>query len=112
MPNQPDGSYDNTKPWRATPAWSYMRPWASNEERLTQQAINAALVPGQQLQDLVRPPLPEVQLFRPKFGYRVREIGIADVANVDRVFQANDDFSGTTPGATGAPRNSWGSGTW
>lgn len=108
----PDGNYDTTKPWRKPPAWSYLRPWASNEERLTQQAINAALIPGQELADLVRPALPEVQLFRPKFGYRTREIGISDVVNVDRVFQANDDFSGETPGAQGAPRNSWGSGTW
>lgn len=112
MPNQPDGSYDNTKPWRSAPAWSYMRPWASNEERLTQQAINAALLPGQELQDLVRPPLSDVQLFRPRLGYRVRALGVADVINVDRVFQANDDFSGTPGGTQGAPRNSWGSGTW
>ena len=86
MTNQTNGQYDQTKPWagpgdsgatatnRYAPTsseqnWSYLGPWASNEERLTQQALAAAMIPGAQLRDMVRPPLPQIRLFPDRFGF-------------------------------------------
>ena len=46
MSNIPDGRYDHTHPWvpqvnarAAGPRYQFLGPFASNEERLTQQAI-------------------------------------------------------------------------
>jgi hypothetical protein len=107
--SQPDGMY-NYKPWDQPPAWQYLRPWASNEERLTQQAIEAAMIPAEELTDMVRPPLSQVQLFPPRFGYRTRTIGIDDIMDVDRNYAAPvPNFAGGPAGYSGTSRNSLGS---
>lgn len=101
------------RPWTRDPDWAYLRPWAGNEERLTQQAIDAALIPGYLLADQVRPPLEQVQLFRPRFGYRTRALGVEDIIDIDRVDPATrHDYSGVQSGMSGSSRNSFGSGTW
>ncbi len=116
MPQSVDGVYDYTKPWRGgepsdvvQPRWTYSGPWASNEERLTQQALLAATIPGAQLQELVRPNLPQIRLFPDRFGYGERpEPGIDDVATVDRVYTEPrvSWFSGSPAGYEGSSRNS------
>lgn len=112
MPATPDGVYDN-RPWNRKPDWSYLRPWASNEERLTQQALEAATTPGSVLMDSVRPPLDQVMLFRPRFGYRTRTLSVEDIIDMDRaVNPARQDYSGSDAGPTGGSRYSYGSGNW
>lgn len=112
MPNAIDTVYA-PRPWTRRPDWAYLRPWATNEERLTQQAIEVATIPGQQLADQVRPPLDQVQLFRPRLGYRTRALGIDDIIDIDRVDPATRyDYSGTQSGMSGSSRNSFGTGTW
>ncbi len=126
MTNRTNGSYDQTKPWagpgdsganatnRYAPtsseqSWSYLGPWASNEERLTQQALVAATLTGAQLQDLVRPNLPQIRLFPERFGYGFRtQPEIEDVVSVDRVYTNPliSWYSGGPAGYSGASRNS------
>jgi hypothetical protein len=111
-----DGRYDYTKPWnnnqtdmQGRPKWSYNGPWSSNMERLTQQALMAATVPGVQLQELVRPPLPQIRLFPDRFGYGDRgQPDIEDVISVDRVYiePRVSWYSGSPAGYSGASRNS------
>ena len=71
-----DGNYDYTKPWRApvqpdqvAKRYSYLGPWASNMERLTQQALMVMNIPGADIQAMVRAPLPQIRLFPDRFGY-------------------------------------------
>jgi hypothetical protein len=115
-----DGRYDYTKPWVNNPSngsmengnpprWAYNGPWASNMERLTQQALMAATIPGSQIQQLVRPPLPQIQLFPPKFGYGDRlQPSVDDVILVDRHYTEPriSWFSGSPAGYSGSSRNS------
>jgi hypothetical protein len=113
---QIDGVYDHTKPWRGgepsdvvQPRWSYTGPWSSNEERLTQQAIAVASIPGAQLQQMVRPNLPQIRLFPDRFGFGERtQPTIEDVVSVDRVYTEPrvSWFSGGPAGYSGSPRNS------
>jgi hypothetical protein len=113
---QVDGVYDHTKPWRSgipsdvvQPRWSYTGPWASNEERLTQQAIAAATIPSDQIAHLVRPNLPQIRLFPDRFGFGPRtQPTIEDVVSVDRVYTEPrvSWFSGGPAGYSGSPRNS------
>jgi hypothetical protein len=105
-----DGRYDHTKPQDKLPSWSYDRPWASHEEHLTTQALAVALMPGQEVADSVRPPLPQVIAFRPKFGYRTRALGIEDMIDINTEYAPNfNDYSGTPAGYQGASRNAQGS---
>lgn len=87
------------------------RPWTSNEERLVSQALASASIPGYILQAQVRPPLPRVQLFPPRFGYRTEPIGIQDILDIDRTFPgARVDYSGSNSGYQGSSAPSLG--TW
>lgn len=116
MPVSVDGVYDYTKPWRGgepsdvvQPRWTYAGPWASNEERLTQQALAVAAIPGAQLSKIVRPPLPQIRLFPDRFGYGPRtQPEIEDVVSVDRVYQEPrvSWYSGGVGSYSGSSRNS------
>ena len=113
-----DGVYDYTKPWRApiepdqvAKRWSYLGPWATNLERLTQQALMVATIPGKDIQAMVRPPLPQIRLFPDRFGYGERsQPGIEDVVTVDRQYHEPriSWFSGSPAGYGGTARNDLG----
>ena len=113
-----DGNYDYTKPWRApvqpdqvAKRWQYNGPWSSNMERLTSQALMAATIPGSELSAMVRPPLPQIQLFPERYGYNRDVPGIDDIVTVDRTYVEPriSWYSGSPAGYTGASRNTLGS---
>jgi hypothetical protein len=123
--SQFDGRYDYTKPWAryndssysaygnsGMPKWAYNGPWASNMERLTQQALLVATIPGAQLQELVRPPLPQIRLFPDLYGYGSPRLqpSIEDVVSVDRVYTDPriSWYSGSPAGYSGSSRNELG----
>lgn len=107
-----DGRYDHTKPWtdqQVVPKWAYNGPWSSNEERLTQQALMVATIPGDQIQKMVRPPLPQIQVFPNRFGWGERtQPTIDDVVSIDRVYTEPrvSWYSGGPAGYSGSSRNS------
>jgi hypothetical protein len=102
MPQQADGVYA-PKPWGepGSPVVP-LRPWGSNEERLTVTALaSVANLTAEQISQ-IRPPLPRVQLFPPRFGYRIDAFGIRDVVNVNTVYPgARIDYSGSNSGYQG-----------
>lgn len=112
---QIDGVYDHTKPWRSgvpsdvvKPRWTYDGPWATNESRLTQQALAVATMPGRVIQQKVRPPLPQIRLFPDRFGYGDRrQPEIDDVISIDREYTEPrvSWYSGGVGSYSGASRN-------
>ena len=110
MPNTPDTVYDN-RPWNRPPGglpYSYERPWASHEERMVSQALAVGDVPGRVLQS-IQAPLPQVDPWRPRTGYRTTALGIDDVVRVDRLYPDNRvSWSGGPGSYQGASRNSLG----
>jgi hypothetical protein len=111
----PDGRYDRTKPWvpnvepsPMAPRWQYLGPFASNEERMTQRALQAAILPGAELAEMVRPPLPQVVPFRDRYGYDNRVPTIFDIMDVGRTYDEPriSWFSGGPAGYGGTSRNS------
>ena len=77
------------------------RPWASNEERLTGEALAASQTPGDVLQEVTRPPLPQIAMFPPLYGYapyQRRQATIDDVLGEERYSNARTDFSGGEAG--------------
>lgn len=78
------------------------KPNIQNWEWKTQAALAAAAIPGAVLQDEVKPPLPQIVPFPPRFGYgdfQSRVPTIEGVLDVHRLYgDARDDISGG-PGA-------------
>jgi hypothetical protein len=80
------------------------KPWASNAERLVDLALASADLTYEQIES-IRPPLPQVQLFPPRFGYRpyVDQFRIEDVVDLDLLYPGSRvDFSGSTSGYQGS----------
>jgi len=121
MSKYADGEYGH-RPWAGKawvpalepkpvgPRWQFLGPFASNEERLTQQAIQSNILPGAEIQALVRNPIPQIDLFPPRFGYDRTVPGLLDVIDVDR--QTHNPriswFSGGPAGYSGSSRNDLG----
>lgn len=90
MPNTPNGKY-GMRAWdkplvapaqAAYPPQAYIGPFASNQERLLSQSLAANLMSGPELQQYVRPPLPQIKLFPPRFGYMDEAYGIQDIVEL------------------------------
>lgn len=105
-----DGRYDHNKPQEQLPTWATNRPWSSKEEMQTTQALQLALASAPEVQQTVQVPLEQVSLFRPRFGYRDRVLGIDDIVDVNEIYQAPpSQFSGGPGGFQGTSRNTNGS---
>jgi hypothetical protein len=91
------------------PVWSYSGPFAQHEEELVQQALSVAFMTAQEIQENVQPPLPQVQVFRPRFGYpkyNERQAEVQDIVGVSRrlMHPAATWYSGGPAGYTGGAR--------
>jgi hypothetical protein len=113
MENQ-NGVYDYSKgrpivsedPDASLLRYDFMGPFANAQEAFMVRALRSATMPAALLQDLIRPPLPQIQLFPPRFGYRTRQLGILDVMDVNEEFQPTRvDFTREPGGYQGTSRN-------
>jgi hypothetical protein len=114
-----DGRYDWTKSYNQRPPfqpdqvakrWQYSGPWSSNEERLTSQALMVMNIPGADIAQMVRPPLPQIRLFPEKYGYDRKVFGIDDIVTIDRKYVEPrvSWYSGGVAGYSGTSTNSLG----
>lgn len=97
--DQPDTVYSGP----ASP-YTKNRPWGSFAEQLVTNTLAIAEQPGADIQANVRPPLTQIQLFPPRFGYGdavERTLKIEDVVNADDRYNRYD-FSGRTSGYQGS----------
>ena len=109
-----DGVYAR-KPWQAPPEaayppQAYIGPFASNQERLLSQSMAANTMSGAELQQYVRPPLPQVKLFPERYGYTTTEVGIEDIIELPGRAQqrVESDFSNTPNTQESSSRNTLG----
>lgn len=109
--NSADSNYDHnaSAPGGPPPAWAYLRPFDSNEERLVMQATEIYMLPNAEIQQVVRPPLPQIVLFPPRFGYKQTQPGLQDIIEVARDVRVSDAFSGGPGSYSGSARNIQGS---
>ena len=68
------------------------------------------MMTGAEIQELVRPPLPQVRLFPERFGYTDVELGIEDIINMPGRAQqrVESDFSNTPNTTESSSTNSLG----
>jgi hypothetical protein len=114
---QADGVY-NRRPWNpnpieaAYPPQEYIGPFQSNQERLLSQSLAANMMSAAEIQEYVRPPLPQIQLFPARFGYTEDEISIEDIINLHRngptAQRVESDFSQTPNSTQSTSRNTLG----
>lgn len=112
MPNMTNGVYD-TKPWvappqAAYPPQAYIGPFPSNQDRMTTQALGVMSMTGQQIQQFVRPNLPQVDLFPNRYGYPTSEIGVEDIIELTSRTYERTDFSGERSEINSTSRNALG----
>ena len=85
------------------------KPSEQNWERLTSEALEAASIPGVVLQAEVRPPLPQIRLFPPRYGYpsfQKRQATVSQVLDAGRLYSdSRNDTSGGPSGYQAASRN-------
>jgi hypothetical protein len=116
--NSQDGIYDHSKPrgivqddpQEKTIRYDYKGPFGSRMEALMSQALNSITMPGEVLSAVVRPNLPQINPFPPRFGYRSRALGLMDVLNVDH--ETPGVRIDTDGGAQSTARNAQGQGFW
>ena len=110
MQNQ-DSVYDHSKSRGVVEEnpdirYDFMGPFKDTQEANLTRAVRSVTLPAIMIQDIIRPPLPQVQLFPPRYGYRTRELGIMDVMNVDSEFQpTRTDFTQSVGSYQGTGRN-------
>jgi hypothetical protein len=86
--------------------YDFMGPFKDTQEANLTRAVRSVTLPAIMIQDIIRPPLPQVQLFPPRYGYRTRELGIMDVMNVDSEFQpTRTDYTQSVGSYQGTSRN-------
>lgn len=101
MPNTPNGRYGNrawdkpvgVPPEAAMPPQQYLGPFASNRERLLSQALEVANMSAAEVQQYVRPNLPQIELFPDKYGFSRNEYSINDIMGVNGRSNERTDFS-------------------
>ena len=87
---------------QADSRYDYTKPWQSNEERLTGEALMAAAI-GANTEAIrnIRPNVPAVGFLPPRFGYGAQtQLTVGDVINIDRV-SSRVDFSQSNSGYQG-----------
>lgn len=114
MTQKTDGVYDR-KPWdedqnTGLPRFTYTGPFASNEERLTQQALMVGQMTADQIRANVKVPLPQIRAFPDRYGYDRTALGIQDILSLDRRYVEPRVawFSGSPAGYSATSRNALG----
>lgn len=116
MSGQQADSVYNRRAWSAPtadapqPPQEYLGPFASNQERLLTQSLATWNMSGAEIQEYVRPPLPQVKLFPPRYGFTEYEITIEDIVQMPRRGQqrVESDFSQTPNSTQSTSRNTLG----
>lgn len=112
MPNTPNGVYGN-RPWQAPiqaafPPQAYIGPFASNQERLLTQSMEIGNMTAAEIQEYVRPNLPQVQLFPARYGYETKEYGINDIIDINGRTYERVDYSQQPNATNSTSRNTLG----
>ena len=112
MPNTPNGVYA-FRPWQAHPMaayppQAYIGPFASNQERLLTQSMEIGNMSASEIQEYVRPNLPQVKLFPERFGYETAAYGIRDIVEMNGRPTQRTDFSGEPTTTESTSRNTLG----
>lgn len=112
MPNMQNGVYSN-RPWiappeAAYPPQAYIGPFASNQEQNLNQALASLMMSSEQIQELCRPNLPQVQLFPDKYGYSTKEYGLDDIIELNVPVSERVDTAKPAAQAEPSSRNTLG----
>lgn len=107
-----DGVYAR-KPWvspeeAAFPPQEYIGPFQSNQERLLSQSLAVNTMRGPEIQELVRPNLPQIELFPDRYGFLTTELGIEDIITLNGRPVQRHDYSGEPTTTESTSRNTLG----
>lgn len=119
-----DGTYGR-RPWNtdgrqpyhtpeeaAFPPQEYLGPFQSNQDRLLNQAMAVWTMSSEEIQEHVRPNLPQIQLFPDRYGYTDNELTLEDIVRLPagREQRVESDYSNTPNTTQSTSRNTLGYG--
>lgn len=112
-----DGVYAR-RPWiapaeAAYPPQEYLGPFQGNQDRLLGQALALGGMTGEEIQEYVRPNLPQIELFPDRYGFVTTEYGIADIVELGGRAggqRVESDYSNTPNTTQSSSRNTLGYG--
>lgn len=116
MANTPNGKY-GMRAWdkpvgvpeqAAYPPQAYLGPFASNRERLMTQAMEVGNMTGAEVQEYVRPNLPQISLFPNRYGYVKEAYGVDEIIGVTGRSNERTDFSQVPYALQSTSRNTLG----
>jgi len=114
MPNMQNGVYSN-RPWiappeAAYPPQAYIGPFSSNQEQNLSQALASMTMTSEEVQQYVRPNLPQINLFPDRFGYVKTAYGIKDMIDLGARITERVDTAKPAAQAESSSRNTLGYG--
>lgn len=112
MANNADSVYGR-RPWQAPlqaayPPQAYIGPFASNQERLLSQSMAINTMSAAEIQQYVRPPMPQIKLFPSRYGYVKAAYGIRDIVELSGRIAERTDFAQQPNTTESTSRNSLG----
>lgn len=112
MPENANTQYDLASAYaqNKNPYTVGLTMFASNQERLQSQALYSQTAAKAATLSKIKPPLPQIELFPPRFGRIKTEPGLRDCLTVDRFYQGNFNMmSGGPAGTSGSSTPALGS---
>jgi hypothetical protein len=115
MTRHADGKY-NYRAWdqvnvpvqAAFPPQEYLGPFQSNSERLVSQAMAVHNMSSEEIQEFVRPNIPQIDMFPDRYGYTTEEYGIKDIIELKGRPNQRHDYSGEPTTQESTSRNTLG----
>jgi hypothetical protein len=109
LPYMPVIPQDNQQALSSGDVYYELGPVYASQEALVTASLMTATIPGSVIQATVRPPLPQIIPFPPRFGYPDypdRQPGIRVAFSVDRAYpNARYELTGGVAGAQASARN-------
>jgi hypothetical protein len=113
MPNPFNSGYTEAPPWvapmeSAEAPQSYIGPFSSRQEQMLTQSLQALLMTSEEVQEFVRPPLPQVEMFPQRYGYPVGQPNIRDIIEFGHRTYERTDYAQQPNTQESTSRNSLG----
>jgi hypothetical protein len=104
---EPDTVYGNRVDKPVSAGYDLSRPWAPGEQAKCAQALATVEAPAEEIR-MLRPPLPQVSLLPPRFGYGHDVPDVEECMDLDRDPAVRYDFSGSEGSYAGSSYPSMG----
>jgi len=108
-----ESGYAEAPPWiapieAAEAPQSYIGPFSNRQEQMLTQSLQSLTMTSEEIQEFVRPALPQVELFPQRYGYPQGQIDIYDIIEYGHRTYERTDYAQQPNTQESTSRNSLG----